>query len=103
MKTIAGAQYSSGDVFYSSCHNTWLLISLTTFTNQIYIQYSMGGHIVGPWSIPQLLWDSVPAIGSFGNYAAHAYPQWLGTDSDELIISWTYNTNATRMALVTFF
>lgn len=101
MKTVRGARYSSGDAFWSSFYNTWLIVSLTTFTNQIYIQYSMGGHIVGPWSIPQLLWDSVPAK-SFDNYAGHAYPQWLGKDSNVLIISWTYNTSATRMALVTF-
>lgn len=70
--------------------------------DQIYIKYSMGGDIVGPWSIPQLLYDP-PAAKTLGNYAGHAYPQWLGKDSNELVISWTWITNATRMALVTFF
>lgn len=70
--------------------------------DQIYIQYSMSGHIVGPWSIPQLLYDP-PAAKTFGNYAGHAYPQWVGMEEDELVVSWTWGTNATRMAKVTFF
>lgn len=69
--------------------------------NEIYIQYAKGGHISGPYSAPVLLFRPA-AASSFGNYAGHAYPQWLGTESKELIISWTYNSSETRMALVTF-
>lgn len=63
--------------------------------------------MVGPYSAPVLLWDTAQACcnaqgGSIGNYAGHAYPQWLGTDSNELIISWTYNTHETHVALVRF-
>lgn len=106
MKTIGGANFSSGDAFWSDYYGTWLIVSLTTFMNQIYIQYSEGGHIVGPYSAPVLLWNTAQATDSkgvsVGNYAGHAYPQWLGTSSNEMIISWTYNTNETHMALVTF-
>ncbi len=56
---------------------------------------------MGPYNDPVLLYNPV-AASSFGNYAGHAYPQWLGTDSKELILSWTYNTHETHMALVTF-
>ena len=103
-QTVEGAQYSSGDVFWSAYHRTWFIVSLTSLMNEIYIQYSIGGHIMGPYSKPELLYRPSKA-SSFGNYAGHAYPQWLSTStgSKELIISWTYNSSDTRMALVTFF
>ena len=106
--TIGGAQYSSGDVFWSPFYNTWLIIALTTFMNQFYIQYSKSGHIVGPYSDSVELYKGGAEAccnsegQEKGNYAGHAYPQWLGTEANEVILSWTYNGSETQMALVTF-
>jgi len=85
-----------------------MMVSMTTFLNQFYIQYSEGGHIAGPWSAPVLLFDNTdeafcnPDGSKRLNYAGHAYPQWLGTEVNELVLSWTYGGSDTRMALVTF-
>lgn len=81
---------------------------MSSYLNQFYIQYSEGGHIAGPWSKPVLLFvnddeDCCNANGSKkNNYAGNVYPQWLGTEGNEMVLSWTYGGCHTHMALVTF-
>ena len=84
------------------------MISMSTFLDAFFIQYSEGGHITGPWSTPVQLFanNKMACCNSDGskklNYAGHAYPQWLGTEANEVILSWTYDGGDTYMALVTF-
>jgi hypothetical protein len=61
--------------------------------------YSTTIDLVGPWSAEQDLYQTVAESGSY-NYAGHAYPD-LG-NGNSLLLSWTYGTNLTKMAEVTF-
>ncbi len=61
--------------------------------------YSLTTDLTGAWSAEQDLYTTAAEGGSY-NYAGHAYPD-LG-DGQTLLLSWTYGTNLTKMATVTF-
>jgi hypothetical protein len=62
--------------------------------------YTTDTSLVGSWTdFAQDLYTTTPETGYY-NYAGHAYP---GVDSGKtLLLSWTYGTNLTKMANLTF-
>ena len=85
--------FSTGDIFYSTPYQTWIIIYMTTCVDSaFYIRYSASGRIEGPYSEQQKLYQTVPAADDVTgmNYAGHSYPQFLGDRSGrEVLLSWT--------------
>lgn len=62
--------------------------------------YTTDTNIVGSWEAAEIDLYQTTAASGYHNYAGHAYP---GLDSGKtLLLSWTYGTNLTMMANVTF-
>ena len=85
--------FSTGDVFYSTVYQNWLIVYMTTCGDStFYIRYSVSGQIEGPYSAAQTLYKTIPPADdpTHMNYAGHAYPQFLGNrNGSEVLLSWT--------------
>ena len=98
---------SSGDVFWSPLHKTFLAVYFQGMPdNTFFIRYSLDGQVTGKWSEPQTLLVTTPSDDGEGkltpfNYAGHSYPSWDPTGKT-LMLSWTFGSYWIRMARVTW-
>lgn len=93
--------YSSGDIFYSAHHKTYLAIYMTGWGDStFYIRYSLSGKVEGPWSDDHELLKTEPSKKVF-NYAGHAYPDYHKT-CKKVVLSWCRDGGEIHMAEVEF-
>ena len=67
-----------------------------------YVQHSTSGNAQGPYTEAQAIFS--PTDGTNFCYAGHSYPQFFGTEAQEVLLTWTYQDpdTYTRMAKLTF-
>lgn len=62
-----------------------------------YVRYSLSGKAHGPYSEQSsAVFD--PPWGTDYNYGGQAYPQFFGTNGQEVLLSWTYRANTPNLA-----
>lgn len=88
----------AADITYTD--NVWMAVFFDTFVDGTFrLMYSTTVNLVGPWS-PEMDLYQTSAESGYYNYGGHAYPG-LGAGKN-LLLSWTWGTNVTQMANVTF-
>ena len=93
----------SGEIFWSSYHNTYLLIFMDSSVSALFrVSYSLTGQILGPYTDPVNLYQT----GRIGpnqsiSYGGHSYPG-MDPSGNTLALSYTYNGNYINMAKITW-
>lgn len=94
--------FSSGNVFWSSKYNTFMIVYMTGFANnRFYYRYLKDGSkdMTGEWSKEYEMKDTSHLVrdgdGGYGfNYAAHSYHDF-SENEDELLLSVTLSDGLT--------
>ena len=77
----------SGTMFWSTTHQTYVLVYLSDLDSTFRFRYSLDGTLTN-WSANTKIYTA--EAGRFFCYGGQAFPGFLGTDATELLLGWTY-------------
>ncbi len=84
-------------VFYVPHYGGYMAIYNPAFDNTV--RYRTSRTPWGPWSEPQALFTMRPGQGTFGNYSAHAHPEFAEADGQVQYVTYAHQTGFLQQEL----
>jgi hypothetical protein len=84
-------------VFYVPYLDAYMAVYNAAFDNDV--SYRVSRTPWGPWSEPQHLFTMRPPQGTFGNYSAHAHPEYAEADGRVQYVTYAHTTGFLQQVL----
>ncbi len=84
-------------VFYVPHYRGYMAIYNPAFDNMV--RYRVSRTPWGPWSEPEALFEMRPPQGTFGNYSAHAHPEFAEADGRVQYVTYAHTTGFLQQEL----